>query len=368
MEEAFRTSGDGKEYAPKVGEMHCVMLKNVLEELTASPSRYFERDEISTFKQLSVYHGLYWDTYKYSLRFSDGRDKNIYIKIRKEGKNDFESKKRLELQQHIKNSYENLQRVYEAFKQFPGYSSIKPIACFPEWLTLVTEESPGTDVWTIIREKAKFYPSEPDLRLLERYCHTCGKWLALFQQITREPDRDPFEFDSVIELFDSYLSRLVYYRNVTFPDEFRKRIIDFCWQLVLSIPNDDRIVVGIHGDFGPGNILVQNDEITVLDIETPKYGLIYWDSTYFHNFLNRLLEIPIYRPATIAKLQKAFIRGFGTSLEPSKKAVTLCMIHNVIQSLLYLAYHRENVTWYRKLFDKILYKKHIQWLRKTCRL
>jgi len=278
------------------------MLKNVLEELTAHPFRYFEHDEMAALEQISVYRGLYWDTYKYSLRFSNEKGKHIYIKISKEGKNDIEPEKRTELQQCINDSYENLQRVHEGFKPFPGYSSIKPIACFPEWFTLITEESPGTDVWTIIREKAKFYPSEPDLKLLEKYCHACGKWLALFQQITREPDRDPFEFAPVIELFDSYLSRLVSHQKVSFPDKLRKRIINFCRQLVLSIPDSDRTVTGIHGDFAPVNILIHNDEITVLDIETPKYGLVYWDSIYFHYHLSSLLEIPIYRPATVAGL------------------------------------------------------------------
>ncbi|MCP4337308.1 MAG: hypothetical protein GY799_00115 [Desulfobulbaceae bacterium] len=191
--------------------------------------------------------------------------------------------------------------------------------------------------------------------------------MALYQQITREPDQDPFEFDSVFELFDSYLSRLVHHRNVTFPDKLRKTIMDFSQQLVTSIPDKDLTVVGIHGDFAPINILIHNDEITVMDIEPAKYGLIYWDPIYFNGHLNSLLENPIYRPATLATLQNAFIDGFGTALDPSKGVVTLCLIHNVILSLLYLATHRKDVNWSRRLYDKIRYKKHVQWLQKTCR-
>ncbi len=340
-----------------------MILKNVFKELAGHPFKYFEYEKIVTFEQLSVYRGLSWDTYKYRVSFPDGEYKNIYIKTSKESGNQMKPKKHLELQQHITDSYENLQRVHEGFKKFPDYSSIKPLTCFPEWLTLITEESLGRDVWSIIREKAKFYPSEITLQKLENICQACGKWLALFQQITKNPDCDLYKFDSIIELFDTYLSRLERRQNITFPGKFREKIIDFCQQLVLSIPDEDRIVTEIHGDFAPVNILVHNDEIIVLDIETPKYGPIYWDVTYFHYHLSTLLDVPIYRPTTITRLQEAFMQGCEISLDPSKKVVTLCTIHNVIISLLFLVYHREHVSWYRKLYDRILYKKLICRLR-----
>ncbi len=342
------------------------MIEHVLEELKTQPFKYFEQDKIMTLEQVHVYRGLYWDTYKYKVSFPDTVN-YIYLKVNTEVENYAGATKRSDFQQQVMDSYTNLQRLYEGFRPFSGYSVIKPIACFPEWLTLVTEESPGTDVWSIIREKAKFYPSATDVKELENICQSCGKWLTLFQQITRTPEQDPYDLSTIIELFDSYLSKLVNHPNGMFPGEYQEQVIDFCRQLVLSIPDDDRVVSGIHGDFAPVNILIQNGEITVLDLETPKYGLMYWDSTYFHYHLSTLLEIPIYRPATVAKLQQAFVHGFGTPLDPSKPAVTLCMIHNVIQSLLYLAEHRQNVNWYRKLYDSILYRKHIQWLQNTCR-
>lgn len=344
------------------------MLKSVLKELRIHPSKYFQHEKIETLEQLSVYHGLSWDTYKYRVCFSDKEEKNIYIKTSKEKKHEIEPERRLKLQQHVSESYKNLQRLHEGFKQLPGYSCIKPIACFPESLTLITQESLGTDVWSIVREKSKFYPSNPELRVLEKYCYACGKWLALFQQITKEPEQPQFEFNSMIERFDLYLSRLVNHRNIPFPEALRKRIINFCQHLALSLPEEDRIVAGIHGDFAPVNILIHHNEVTVLDIEAPKYGLLYWDATYFHSHLRTLLENPIYRPATVVKLQEAFAQGFGRSLDPTKKVIVLCEIHNVIQSLLYLATHRNEVNWYRKIYDSMRYKKYVQWLQKTCLL
>lgn len=342
------------------------MLEKILKELKTQPLKYFEREQVIALEQASVYSGLYWNTYRYKVDFSNTR-KYIYIKVHKEAENLTNQAKRSELQQRVGASYENLSRVYASFKAFSGYSVIKPIACFPEWIALITEESPGIDLWTLIRKKAKFYPSKTNLHLLKKYCRACGKWLAIFQQITRRPDLDPCEFDSFIETLDSSLSTLIHKQNSMFSNEFRQRIIGFCQQLILSIPDEDRMVSGLHYDFAPVNILIHEDKITVLDLEDLRNGVIYYDSIYFYYHLNLLLETPIYRPATVAKLQKAFIEGFGTLLDLSKNVVTLCLIHNVIDSLLYLSHHREHVSWYKKLYDKLLYKKHIHWLQNVCR-
>jgi len=340
-------------------------LKKVLEELKTHSYVYFEGNRIVNLKQLSLYNGLYWDTYKYKVSLNDSINQNIYIKINKN--KDVISQKHLKLEQYIIESYENMQYLHNALTQFPGYASIEPIACFPEWLTLITKESLGTDVWSIIRQKAKFYPVESNLQKLKWICWKCGKWLSIFQQITRRQDLEPFDFDPIIHYLDSLLVKLVYHQKSHFSNEFRTKIINFCQQLIECVPESDRMVAGIHGDFAPVNILVHKDEIVVLDLELPKYGIIYWDSSYFYYHLSTLLEIPIYRPVTIAKLQDSFIKGFGTPLHQTKEAVLLCTIHNIIQSLLYLTYHRQNVNWYRRLYDRICYKKCINKLRKLCK-
>lgn len=349
-------------------------LKSILEELQAHPFQYFEEDRMLAIEQATVYHGLGgWDSYKYKMIFSD-MVKYIYIKIQRNVSNDTDPAKLSQFQQTISASYQNLQYLYEKFQAFPGYSVIKPIACFPEYFAWISEENHGTDVWTIIRKKAKFYPSEKDMNLLKTYCYKCGRWLALFQQITRRPELDPFKFNQMIELLDTYLSRLVQRQYDTFPDKFRKMIIEYCQQIISLIPEEDRIVSGNHGDFCPGNILIHNDEIIVLDIEPAEYGTIYRDSTYFYHYLNSLLELPIYRPTIVTQLQKAFVQGFGISLDASeKKMITLYMIQNIIQSLLYLAFDRQDISrynklpWYNKLYDKILFKKYVHWLQKECR-
>ena len=320
---------------------------------------------MSKYLYITVYN---WNTYKYRACSLYENDKNIYIKIKRVG-NEIEDKERVKLQQHIKDSYQNLLRVYTEFKQFPGYSSIKPIAHFPEWFSIVTEESRGADVWTILREKAKCYPSKTNIKKLEALCRKCGTWLTLFQQLSiKETKNIPYDFGAKIEMYDFHLKRLVHSQNNTFPDELRKRIVDFCWQLVPSIPKRDCGIVGVHGDYAPVNILMHNDEITILDIETPKTGIVHWDSTYFAYHLSSLLENPIYRPMTIAKLKKAFFQGVGQSIKPSEKIVTFCMIHHVIQALLYIDVHRKNVHWHKKMYDKILYNRHIHWLKKTCHI
>ena len=345
---------------------HIIAIKNILEELKTHPAKYFQKEEVLALEQIFVYHGLYgWNSYRYKVRFPDTVT-YIWIKVQKSVGNDTDPAKQLKIQQTVKVSYTNLQFLYEKFKAFPGYSVIKPIACFPEWFAWVTEESSGTDIWTLIRKKAKFYPSETDLHSLENYCYKCGRWLALFQQITRRPDLDPFEFDAVLELLDDYLSRLVSRQNVTFSEELRRKIITYCQQLILLIPEEDRIVAGNHRDFAPGNILFHDDEIIVLDVEPEEYGTIYRDATYFFHYLIRLQEIPIYRAITITKLQQAFVQGFGTSLDPLKSVVTLYGIQNTLQTLLHLAIDREHVSWYHRVYDKILFKKQVHWLQKIC--
>jgi hypothetical protein len=342
------------------------LLKKVLEALHTNPWKYFAKNDIMLMRQLSVHWGLYWDTYHYLLQFSDNASKSIYIKIRKEGEKELASTEALELQRKIRASYENSTHLHQHFTQFSGFSSVKPVACFPEWLALVTEGSPGENVWSLLRAKAKFYPSLATLKKLEHICWACGQWLALFQRMTRAPEQDPFEFHAIITKLETYLADLAYEPPLAVPKEFRQRILTHCQRLAQSIPDQDRSVVGIHGDFAPVNILTDHSAITVIDIGAPKFGIVYWDASYFYYHLETLLELPIYRPTTVRKLQQAFLQGFGVSLEPTKHVVNLCLIHNMVNSLLYYTEHRKQVNWSRKVYDRIRYRRYIQQLCQLC--
>ncbi len=343
------------------------LLQNVLQELHQHAETFFEQERILQCEQMSLYHGLYWDTYRYNVVFPEN-ETVIYIKIPLQIDDHPLFKTQQELQEHIQASYTHLQHLYTAFHPYPGYSVIKPIACFPEWFALITQESPGTDVWTIIREKARFFPAEAELNELRDICQKCGKWLAVFQHITKDSSPGQFDGQQMMALFDELLGKLVRHPNADFSDEFKHNVLQACQRFIDDMPEKDREISGLHGDFAPVNILIHDGHITVLDIETPQYGLIYWDAAYFHYQVNSLTDVPIYRPAAIRTMQESFLAGLGKPLDFSQHAVLICLVHNIIQSLLYFAEHRRHVAWYKKIYDTIRYKKHVQWLRHVCEL
>ena len=77
-----------------------------------------------------------------------------------------------------------------------------------------------------------------------------------------------------------------------------------------AIDDKATIISTFHGDFGPGNLIICDDNVTVLDFSDSNTGSIYRDIASFYQSLNNFKHNFKYNKRKIEILQQAFLNEF----------------------------------------------------------
>ncbi len=203
-----------------------------------------------------------------------------------------------------------LQAVLQYEREF---AVIKPVAYFPEFLAIITEETAGETIADLINQAGKFWPAAEKLDQLAKHCRRSGQALAAIQKATAEVSRfDPAELP---EYIDARLQRLVESRRTPFSARDRRQILKFLEQAIPAVPAWQLGLCGAHGDYAPFNVLATAEKITVADFTMFKAGSVYNDLTYFYHRLEGYLHKPVFRVTTIRRLQNAFLTGYAEAME-----------------------------------------------------
>jgi len=193
------------------------------------------------------------------------------------------------------------------------FAVIKPVAYFPEFLAIITEEAAGETIADLINRAGKFWPTAEKLDQLAKHCLRAGQALAAIQKATREVSR--FNPAELPEYIDERLQRLVENRRTPFSARDRRQIFKFLQHAIPAVPAGQLGLCGAHGDYAPFNVLATAEKITVADFTMFKAGSVYNDLTYFYHRLEGYLHKPVFRLATIRRLQNAFLTGYAEAMK-----------------------------------------------------
>ena len=293
-------------------------------------------------------------------------NKNIFVKISKLDNNISID----ELQRKIIREYEIGKIVYSNLYETTKYSAIKMIACFHEYYALVTEECLGDLLSSIIIKYGKLYPDKQSCNYLKSMCYNCGLLLKNIQDTTWQGKIfDPYE---LIEYIDIRLKKLVRDERMVFDEKMRQGILEYLRKQTVLIDKDDLRIAGVHGDFGPNNILVENQTVKVMDYADFQYGSIYQDITYFYQRLENFLHNPIFSPGTIIVLQDEFCKGYSPQINIEHPLFTMFRIRHVINNLRSILLKTtvqkgKCVPFHVKIFNERILKIYIKWLLKVCK-
>jgi aminoglycoside phosphotransferase (APT) family kinase protein len=208
----------------------------------------------------------------------------------------------------LETEFQTGRRLHEALRHEREVAVVKPVAYYPKFLAIVSEEAPGESLANVIAREAKLWPAADKLDQLTEYCRRAGQALAAMQKTTVEASR--FEPAGLLEYIEVRLQRLLESRQVPFSSADRRQIIKFLETALPMIPAEQLGLCGVHSDYAPFNLLACPEKITVVDFTMFKIGSVYNDLTYFYHRLEGYLHKPIYRVPTIRRLQEAFLRGY----------------------------------------------------------
>jgi hypothetical protein len=268
------------------------------------------------------------------------------------------------LKEKVRNDFEVTQRFFESFKEYAGYSTAEPVICFPEMLAVVMKESQGMNLRDLIAKKARLYPSKATMNTLVEQSHRCGEWLRLFQTLTKKSIQAKLSLPNLIKDIDHRLKRLEHGKRIN--TDWRARILRYLENEAAVVQESDLALCGVHADFSPSNVLVNDHEVIVLDFTMYRIGSVYHDLSYFHRYFENFLHKPIFRSGTIAALQDSFLKGYGKMVNPASPIFRIFKMRHVICHFVGIA-ESKTIAPHARWFARRVTRRYQEWLADVTR-
>jgi tRNA A-37 threonylcarbamoyl transferase component Bud32 len=263
----------------------------------------------------------------------------------------------------VLNEFVTTQHVHRQMAALEGFSAVRPIACFPDELALVTERVSGETLGALLEREAGWWPPDSTSARLEQTLSRAGAWIRTFQATNT---CHAFSLVEMREYLDVRLRRLLVMPRAQFPESWRVGVLRHFDARSRQINGADLSQVAIHADIAPGNMLVNGNEIIVIDFARATTGGKYHDVSRLYTQLEFMKCKPKFRASVIARLQAALLDGFERGLTPQHPLLELFLLQHTVLHLANLTGHPGSgpsrvYNWYQS-------REHRRWLSETCAL
>ena len=263
----------------------------------------------------------------------DGGAGHVFIKIFKPK----EPGSGVDLRARVVQDFTTTSEIHAFMQQWTGLGAVRPVACYDDALTIVTEEAAGVTLLDALRAGAAWFPGRARMNALAGTLEAVGRWLHRFQGF--RPGGGHVTVESLRDYVDTRLKRMVD-RDVM-PAAQREQMLSHLESLGRLVTSGDLEEVAVHADLAPANILVSDRGIVVLDFAMTGRGTALHDITRLHMQLDLLRAKPHFRRPVIAALQEALLRGFDPGLSSRRPLFRLLSMLHHVNHLGTLALRRE---------------------------
>ncbi len=208
--------------------------------------------------------------------------------------------------------FDDLRRVWD--EMGPTAGVVRPVACWPELGAIVTARAAGSSLGAHVRRAVVRTSGREELARTAAACTEAGEWLRNFQAkgVVAMRGSHPQHLGSP-DAFLAYLDdRLRVLRNSHpgIDGALRTRLLAYAAAALHLLPEQAfDAVTWSHSDFGPHNVLMDGERITVLDFELhPQHPE--FDAAYFVECLANQSG-PLVDPEKVRRLERAFLAGYG---------------------------------------------------------
>lgn len=263
-----------------------------------------------------------------------------------------------QMRARVEHDYAINRRIHQAMLAFPRCGAVRPLVCYPDALTIVTEDATGQTLLSHLEQHAAWWPSPGvDAQLCETMAAT-GRWLRSFQTI--EPAGDPVALADIRAYIDLRLQRLVRAGSPVVTTTARDAVLAHIDSLSTLISPAQRRSVIIHADLAPGNVLVADDRIVVLDFAMTSRGTRLHDLTRLYLQTDLLGAKPHFRRPVLDRLLAALLDGFEPGLTPADPLFRLLSLLHRVNHLGTLSLHR--TPFRNQLYNRRLRALHRSWI------
>ncbi len=262
----------------------------------------------------------------------------------------------VDMRARVLRDFETTCDVHAFMSPWPELGAVRPLACYDDWLTIVTAQADGVTLLDALQSHATWFPGAAQVERLAAAHAAVGLWLARFQGF--KPGDRYVTADSLCEYVDVRLRKLVDHRVMT-PDQ-RLGLLEHLQHLGALVPQADLREVAVHADLAPANILVSDSRIVVLDFAMAGRATALHDISRLYMQLGLLRAKPQFRRAVIVALQEALLRGFDPALSPRRPLFRLLSMMHHVNHLGTLALRHESLP--ARLLSRWTIAMHRRWI------
>ena len=217
----------------------------------------------------------------------------------------------------------------------------------------------GEELESLMSSLRFFVPRTSFMQLGQVYFQA-GRWLGHFQQLTGTEHSDERALESIVLHCNHRLQSIENENDSRVPKYFRQVVLAQVDELLQSV-TESIPVAGCHGDFGPWNMIMRGDELTVIDFYSFRREFIAIDPTNVLVNLENQRAAPSFSRRRIDMLAAEFLMGYGLEYELDLAALEIaeifyrvCSIHGSLLSR--GDYFRE------RLRARRIMKRNLAWL------
>jgi hypothetical protein len=332
------------------------VLANALGRLTAESERYFGCPDI-VIEPLALADRESAQVMRAGLRIADRTGRHIFVKVfkpRGPSADDWHF-----MRARVTKDFAVTSQIHEAFRECPDLSAVRPVACFPDELVLVTEEARGEALDALLERRATWRPDSGTLAELTEVAGRIGAWLKTFQGVDRQNRR--ISLEGMRDYLDFRLRRLVASPKGAFSERQRVAVLSYFDAISRDVAASDLVEVLVHGDIAPSNILVDGRRIVVLDFAMACRGGVYFDVARLFTQFEFLKSKPKFRPYVVARLQAALLEGFDPALQPHHPLFQLFELQHVVCHIANLSLNPAPPV--ARLYNLYQLRRHHRWLK-----
>jgi len=249
------------------------------------------------------------------------------------------------------------QRVFDRMAHGESYSAVRPVACYPDHLAIVTEEVAGDTMLDLVQRQIRWAldPSRP--AALGSVLAAAGRWIRDFQ----EPVPGTFDGAWIRDYIDHRLQRIA---SVTGRrgEMLRDRVLRHIDRLTSRLGSDPIAAVSVHADLTPSNMIVSGSRVVVLDFAMARGGHPLQDVARLFTQLDLLALKPQFRRAAIGTLQQALLRGFDATLREEDPAFRLQVLAQRINHLGSLCTKQYGIV--EGAYNRFVIWRHWRWIER----
>ena len=271
---------------------------------------------------------------------------------------------RASTQQNVVRDFEMTRRIRQALSGCAGLAAVRPIACFPEELALVTEEVEGPTLSEVLARRAAGWPGRAASREMSTLLRLAGAWLKAAQ--TALPEDRAMDLDAMRSYLDRRLAELETGGLIRLTTAGRSAVERYRDRLMGELTGQNLRPVWIHADFCPENIITGAGGITVLDFLMARSGTVYHDVAHLFMHLDAMKIKPWFRPAIVDGLQRDLLEGFEPGFETDQPLFALMRLQHVVCHVVALQAPAQGRA--ARLYRAALNRRHRRWLTRVAGL